>query len=128
MVQSNKYYKSHAVGVTSEVGLTTDWDQETQCLLFFRDTGSHVVWATIQQYVCLASDIVVNKLGRVGFQKLHAGWKFYWEKCRSLCGVDLMSGWWKLFVSHSWCQRRHLKFWENIIYQRKPEIISLYME
>ena len=26
MVQSNKYYKSHAVGVTSKVGLTTDWD------------------------------------------------------------------------------------------------------
>ena len=26
MVQSNKYYKSHTVGVTSEVGLTTDRD------------------------------------------------------------------------------------------------------
>ena len=26
MVQSNKYYKYRAVGVTSEVGLTTDWD------------------------------------------------------------------------------------------------------
>ena len=26
MVQSNKYYKSRAVGVTSEVGLTTDRD------------------------------------------------------------------------------------------------------
>ena len=26
MVQSNKYYKSHTVGVTSEVGLTIDRD------------------------------------------------------------------------------------------------------
>ena len=51
MVQSNKYYKSRVVGVTSKVGLTTDRDQETQRLLFFQDTGSHVVPATIQQYL-----------------------------------------------------------------------------
>ena len=47
LVQSNKY-KSHAVGVTSRVGLTTDWDQETR-LLYLRDIGNHIVWTTIQQ-------------------------------------------------------------------------------
>ena len=33
MVQSNKYYKSRAVGVTSEVGLTTDRDLAEHCVL-----------------------------------------------------------------------------------------------
>ena len=33
VVQSNKYYKSHAVGVTSKVDLTTDRDlAEHSCL------------------------------------------------------------------------------------------------
>ena len=56
VVQSN-IYKSRAVGVTTEVGLTTDRDlAETPCLrkrrpLYLRDTGRHVVRATIQQYI-----------------------------------------------------------------------------
>ena len=64
MVQSDSYYKSRAVGVTSEIGLTTDRrpsrgvslllfllprDWETWRLLYFRDTGSHVVRAIIQK-------------------------------------------------------------------------------
>ena len=54
VVQSNKYYKSHTVGVMSEVGLITDRDLSVlivlkkQCLLFLQDTGSHVVRATIR--------------------------------------------------------------------------------
>ena len=54
----NKYYKSRAVGVTSEVGLTTDWDLSvlaclrTRHLLYLHDTGIHVVRATIQQIDC----------------------------------------------------------------------------
>ena len=50
MVQSNKYHKSRAVGVTSEGGLTTDRVlAETPCLrnmmffLYLHNTGSHVV-------------------------------------------------------------------------------------
>ena len=40
MVQSNKYYKSHAVGVMSKVGLTTDRDlAEHTCL---RNTMSFI--------------------------------------------------------------------------------------
>ena len=68
MVQSDEYYKSRAVGVTSEVGLTPDRrpfrvvslvlfllllllprTYETRHLLYFCDTGSYVVRATIQQ-------------------------------------------------------------------------------
>ena len=58
VVQSNKYYKSRAIGVTSEVGLTTDRDlAEYPCLwnttsFYIRDTGSHVVRATIQYEWC----------------------------------------------------------------------------
>ena len=55
MEQSNKYYKSHAVGVTSEVGLTTDRDLSelslSLLLLYFRDTGSHVLRASVQHIV-----------------------------------------------------------------------------
>ena len=41
MVQSNKYYKSRTVGVTSEVGLTTDRDlAEVSCL---RNTTSFIL-------------------------------------------------------------------------------------
>ena len=43
-----KYYKSRAVGITFEVGLTTDRNQETKRLLFLLYTGSHMVRATIQ--------------------------------------------------------------------------------
>ena len=40
VVQSNKYYKSRVVGVTSEVGLTTDQDlAELPCL---RNTTSFI--------------------------------------------------------------------------------------
>ena len=40
MVEANKYYKSRAVGVTSEVGLTTDRDlAEPMCL---RNTTSFI--------------------------------------------------------------------------------------
>ena len=46
MVQSNNYYKSRAVDVTSDVGLITDRELR---LLYLRDIGSHVVRATIQQ-------------------------------------------------------------------------------
>ena len=46
VVQSNKF-ESCAVGVTSEVGLTTDRNQEIQCLLFLQNIRSHVVRATI---------------------------------------------------------------------------------
>ena len=63
-VQSNKYYKSYAVGVTSKFGLTTDRDlsvlivlKKTQRLLFLRDTRSHVVQATIQQCVLIKKEI-----------------------------------------------------------------------
>ena len=47
MVQINKYYKSRAVGVTFEVGLTINRDlAEPSCLrnmrfLYVHDTGSH---------------------------------------------------------------------------------------
>ena len=47
VVQSNEYYKSRAVGVTSKVSLTTDQDQETGHLLFLWNTGSHMVRDTI---------------------------------------------------------------------------------
>ena len=46
-------YKSRAVGVTSEVGLTVIFQyrrgKETRRFLYIRDTGSHMVRATIQQ-------------------------------------------------------------------------------
>ena len=47
MIQSNKYYKSCAVGVTSEVGLTTDRDLSV-LTVHKKHNGSHVVWAAIQ--------------------------------------------------------------------------------
>ena len=56
VVQSNKYYKSRAVGVTSEVGLTTseilqnNRAQETRRLLYLRDTRSHAVHYTISPH------------------------------------------------------------------------------
>ena len=69
MVQSNKYYKSRAVGVTSEVGLITDRDlaelwraKETRHLLYFHNTGSHVVWTTIQQIGSSHSPYLLNNL------------------------------------------------------------------
>ena len=53
MEQSDKYHKSRAVGVTPEVGLTTDRDLSVPtCFrntIYLRDTGSHVVRATIQK-------------------------------------------------------------------------------
>ena len=51
MVLSDYYYKSRAMGVTSEVGLTIDRDLSvpTQRLLHLHSIGSHVVRATIQQ-------------------------------------------------------------------------------
>ena len=65
MVQSDSYHKSLAVGVTSEVGLTTDRRPSELslcfcfCLLCLRNTasfihtGSHLVRATIQHIVSL---------------------------------------------------------------------------
>ena len=58
VVQSSKYYKSHAVGVTSNAGLTTDRDlaepsrtlKKYDALLYLCNTGSYMVWAAIQQH------------------------------------------------------------------------------
>ena len=58
MVQSNKYYKYHAVSVTSEVGLTTEKELSILSeLLFLWCTGSHVVRATIQHKETLLTGI-----------------------------------------------------------------------
>ena len=48
MVQSNKYYKSRAVGLMSEVGLTTDWDLAEPFVLkkhiFYTSSIPEVTW------------------------------------------------------------------------------------
>ena len=64
VVQSNKYYKSRAVGVTYEIGLTPDRVLSELTVLkkhdIFRDTGSHVIRATIQ-------DHPNNNASKIGF-------------------------------------------------------------
>ena len=47
MVQSIKYYKFHVVGITSEVGLTTDWDLSVLSMLKKYD-------------LCYSSEILYN--------------------------------------------------------------------
>ncbi len=49
MVQTNKYYKSRAVGVTSKVGLTTDQDLSVHTVLkkhdvFYSSEIPEVTW------------------------------------------------------------------------------------
>ena len=53
MVQSNNYYKSHAVGVMSEVSLTTDQDLVECCILKKHDVFHTIAIPEVMRYETL---------------------------------------------------------------------------